>query len=587
MLIASLQGPYSFPLTLRKFPRRMSSPKRYTVTAALPYANGPIHIGHLAGVYIPADIYARYLRNKKKDVLFICGSDEHGVAITMKARKEGKSPQQIVDKYHGLIKKSFEDFGIAFDHYSRTSAPIHRQTASDFFSALHEKGVFIQRTSEQYFDEEAQQFLADRYLSGSCPHCGFSGAYGDQCEKCGSTLSPEELIEPRSALSGTTPTRKATRHYYLPLDAYEDWLREWVLEGHRDWKTNVYGQVKGWIEAGLKARAVTRDLNWGVPVPLPDAANKVLYVWFEAPIGYLSATKEWAAKTGEDWRPYWQDEETSLIHFLAKDNIVFHCIIFPSMLKAHGGLILPSQVPANEFLNLENKKISTSRNWAVWLHEYLQDFKGQQDVLRYVLTANMPETKDNNFTWKDFQTKNNAELVGILGNFVHRVVVLTQKYYQGVAPTAKSGFAEGERLKRFPETIGRFIERFEFRNALKSLLELARMGNGFLQEQQPWKKSKTQPQEVKDIIYTALQIAAAIGYLSEPFLPHTAQKLKAMLNLRPLSWDEVATADLIPAGHQIREAQLLFERIEEAAMDVQRQKLTQHSAENATAPGEG
>ena len=523
------------------------------------------------------------MRSKQRDVLFICGSDEHGAAITLKAKKEGKPPQQIANVYHDLIEFSFADFGIAFDHYSRTSAPIHHQTASEFFSELYDKGVFVERTTAQYFDERAQQFLADRYITGTCPHCGFTAAYGDQCERCGSSLNPEELIAPRSALSGALPIRKATRHYYLPLDAYETWLREWALEGHRDWKANVYGQVKAWLDTGLKARSVTRDLDWGIPVPLPNARNKVLYVWFEAPIGYLSATREWAEKTGRDWRPYWQEGDAQLIHFLAKDNIVFHCIIFPTMLEAHGGLILPTQVPANEFLNLEDQKLSTSRNWAVWLHEYLRDFEGQQDVLRYVLTANMPETKDNNFTWKDFQTKNNAELVGILGNFINRVVVLTHKYYQGVTPTPEAAFPEAERLKTFPETIGRFIEGFEFRNALKALLELARMGNLFLQEQEPWKKLKTQPQAVADVLYTALQIAASIAYLSEPFLPRTAEKLKAMLELEHRPWDAVATAELMPPGHLIGEAELLFRRIEDAEIEAQKQKLVRHRLENQEA----
>ncbi len=550
------------------------------VTAALPYANGPIHIGHLAGVYIPADIYVRYWRNKKRDVVFICGSDEHGVAITIKAKKAGKAPQEIVDTYHASIKKSFADFGISFDHYSRTSASIHRQTASDFFSNLYEKGVFTLQTCEQYFDEVAQQFLADRYIVGTCPHCGFAHAYGDQCENCGCSLSPEELINPRSALSGATPIRKTTQHYYLPLDRYANWLRKWALEEHDHWKTHVYGQVKSWLDTGLKPRAVTRDLDWGIPVPLPDVKNKVLYVWFEAPIGYISATREWAQKTGKDWTSYWCDTDTELTHFLAKDNIVFHCIVFPSMLKAHGDFILPTQVPANEFLTLENQKISTSKDWAVWLPDYLHDFPEQSDVLRYVLTANMPETKDNNFSWKDFQTKNNAELVGILGNFINRVIALTHRYYGGIAPGVTGRFSELDRLKLLPKEIGGFIERFEFRNALRSFLELPRMGNAFLQEQAPWKKIKTQPKAVENSIHVALQIAAGIAYLSEPFLPHTAEKLKDILHLRALSWDEVAAADLIPKGHPIDKSQLLFRKITDGEIDAQMEKLAQAKRKN-------
>ena len=482
----------------------MTDFKRYTITSALPYANGPIHIGHLAGVYVPADIYARYLRMNDMDVLFIGGSDEHGVPITIKARQLGVSPQDIVDKYHNIIKKSFEDFGISFDVYSRTSDPIHHKTASEFFKKLYDDGSFIEKTNKQYYDEENKQFLADRYITGTCPHCGNENAYGDQCENCGTSLSPLELINPKSALSGNIPVLKETKHWYLPLDNYEEWLSEWIIKGHKnDWKPNVYGQVKSWIDQGLKPRAVTRDLDWGVKVPVKDAEGKVLYVWFDAPIGYISAAKEWSEKTGKDWKPYWKDKDSKMLHFIGKDNIVFHCIIFPAMLKAEGSFILPENVPANEFLNLENNKISTSRNWAVWLHEYLEDFPGKQDVLRYVLTANAPETKDNDFTWKDFQARNNNELLAVFGNFVNRTLVLTQKYYDGIVPNCSDfGNISKETLDeiaKFPQLIGSSIERYRFREALNGLMNLARMGNKYLTDMEPWKLVKLDPEKVKKI----------------------------------------------------------------------------------------
>jgi methionyl-tRNA synthetase len=553
---------------------------KYTITAALPYTNGPVHIGHLAGVYVPADIYARYLRQKGKDVLYICGSDEHGVPITIKAKKEGVSPQDVVDKYHAIIKKSFADFGISFDNYSRTSAQVHHDTASDFFKKLYEDGKFIEETREQLYDAEAEQFLADRFVIGTCPKCGNEESYGDQCEKCGTSHNATDLINPKSAITGNIPTLKSTTHWYLPLDQYENFLREWILEGHKeDWKPNVYGQVKSWVDDGLKPRAVTRDLDWGIPVPVKGADGKVLYVWFDAPIGYISATKEWAEQSGKDWEPYWKDKDTKLVHFIGKDNIVFHCIIFPAMLKAHGDYILPENVPANEFLNLEGDKLSTSKNWAVWLHEYLEDFPGKQDVLRYTLTANAPESKDNDFTWKDFQARNNNELVAIFGNFINRVVVLTQKYYQGIIPQAGE-FTDLdeetlEQLQKFPKTIARSLERYRFREGMSELMNLARLGNKYLADEEPWKQIKTNPERVQTIMYVALQIAGGLAVLSEPFLPHTSQKLKAMLRLDPkLVWDNVETREeLLASGHEIDKAQLLFEKIEDAAIQAQIDKL--------------
>lgn len=552
----------------------MSNTNRYTLTAALPYANGPIHIGHLAGVYIPADIYARYLRRKGMDVAFIGGSDEHGIPITIRAKKENTTPQAIVDKYHELIKDTLSNFGVSFDHYSRTSNPKHHEVSSEFFLNLYNKGKFIEEVSEQFYDEEAKEFLADRYIVGTCPKCQNPNAYGDQCESCGSTLSPTELIDPRSALSGSKPVLKETKNWYLPLNEYEDFLKEWILDGHKnDWKTNVYGQVKSWIDDGLKPRAMTRDLNWGVKVPLPDAEGKVLYVWFDAPIGYITSTIEWAEANGKNWKDYWQNPDTKLIHFIGKDNIVFHCIIFPSMLKAHGDYILPENVPANEFMNLEDDKISTSRNWAVWGNEYLEDFPGQQDVLRYVLTANLPENKDNNFTWKDFQTKNNSELVGILGNFVNRVMVLTHKYYNGIVPEKTQDYEELSQLKDFAKKVGGHLEKFEFRNALMEYMNLARLGNQFLQSQEPWKKQDN-PEEVKGIMYVAAQITAMLAQLAEPFMPFTAEKLFKMLNIEPKNWNELEVAEeLIPAGHLFNPSELIFAKIEDETIEKQIQKL--------------
>jgi methionyl-tRNA synthetase len=559
--------------------------ERYTVTSALPYANGPIHIGHLAGVYVPADIYVRYLRMNDKDVLFIGGSDEHGVPITIKARKEGVSPQEIVDRYHEQIKKSFKDFGISFDVYSRTSAPIHHKTASEFFEKLHNDHKFIEKTSEQYFDEETQHFLADRYITGTCPHCGNEKAYGDQCENCGTSLSPLELINPKSALSGNVPKLKETKHWYLPLDQYENWLNEWIIEGHKDdWKVNVYGQVKSWLDSGLKPRAVTRDLDWGVQVPIKEAEGKVLYVWFDAPIGYISASKEWSEETGKNWEPYWKDDTSKLIHFIGKDNIVFHCIIFPTMLHAEGSFIVPENVPANEFLNLENDKISTSNNWAVWLHEYLEDFPDKQDVLRYVLTANAPETKDNDFTWKDFQARNNNELLAIFGNFVNRTLVLTKKYFDGVVPDAGALDNEAkkalEEIAGYPRKISSSIERYRFREALAELMNLARLGNKYLTDQEPWKLIKTDPEKVKTILNISLQIAANLSILSEPFLPFSANKLRNMLNLPQMKWDDAGNFNLLEAGHQLNKPELLFERIEDTEIEAQIRKLLNTKKEN-------
>ena len=554
--------------------------KRYTITAALPYTNGPIHIGHLAGVYVPADIFARYQRLKNNDVAFICGSDEHGVAISIKAKKEGTTPQAIIDKYHAIIKQSFADFGISFDNYSRTSAPIHHQTASDFFKKLYEQGDFIEEISEQLYDEEAHQFLADRFVIGTCPKCGNPEAYGDQCERCGSSLNATDLIDPKSSITGSKPTLKATKHWFLPLNRYQEFLEKWILEGHKsDWKPNVYGQVKSWLDDELKPRAVTRDLDWGIPVPIEGAEGKVLYVWFDAPIGYISSTKEWAEREGKDWRPYWQDKNTELVHFIGKDNIVFHCIIFPAMLKAEGSYILPTNVPANEFLNLEGNKLSTSKNWAVWLHEYLQDFPNQQDVLRYALTANAPETKDNDFTWKDFQARNNNELVAIFGNFINRVAVLTQKYYEGVIPAAgEFNDIDIETLRQITELtekIEQSLERYRFREAQQELMNMARLGNKYLADEEPWKLIKTDPERVKTVMYVALQIATALAVASEPFLPFTSEKLKRMLQLGAISWENLKTnaTELLKAGHRIGTAELLFEKIEDAAIEKQLQRL--------------
>ena len=564
--------------------------KRYTITAALPYTNGPIHIGHLAGVYVPADIYSRYLRAQKKDVAFICGSDEHGVAISIRAKKEGVSPKEIIDKYDGMIRKSFDQLGISFDNYSRTSAPIHHETASDIFSKMQAAGQFVEEVTEQLYDPEAKQYLADRFVTGTCPKCNHTEAYGDQCEQCGSSLNATELINPKSTLSGAEPILKETKHWFLPLDQYEDFMKEWVIEGHKDdWKPNVYGQVKSWVDEGLRPRAVTRDLDWGIPVPVEGADGKVLYVWFDAPIGYISSTKEWAAKNKKDWEPYWKDEETSLVHFIGKDNIVFHCIIFPCILKAAGDYILPENVPANEFLNLEGNKISTSKNWAVWLHEYLEEFPGQEDVLRYVLTANAPETKDNDFTWKDFQARNNNELVAIFGNFINRVSVLTQKYYDGSVPARKNETPEDkealDKMKAFPAIIGESIERFRFREASQELMNLARLGNKYLADQEPWKLIKVDPERVETIMNIALQIAATLATVSEPFLPHSAQKLRAILNItNPTEWNAIATAEnLLVAGHLIGSQELLFAKVEDSNIQAQLDKLEATKKNNADA----
>lgn len=551
----------------------MKNFKRTLITTALPYANGPIHIGHLAGVYVPADIYARYLRLKNEDVLLIGGSDEHGVPITLKAKNEGITPQDVVDKFHGIIKKSFQDFGISFDVYSRTSAQIHHETASEIFRTLYDNGKLIERTSEQYFDEENKQFLADRYIAGTCPKCGFEKAYGDQCESCGTSLSPTELINPVSMISGNQPVLKETKHWYLPLDDYEPWLKEWILEGHKEWKPNVYGQCKSWIDSGLLPRAVTRDLDWGVPVPVEGAEGKVLYVWFDAPIGYISATKELT----KDWEKYWKDPETRMLHFIGKDNIVFHCIIFPVMLKAEGTYNLPENVPANEFLNLENDKISTSRNWAVWLHEYLEEFPGKEDVLKYVLTANSPETKDNDFTWKDFQTRNNNELVAILGNFVNRALVLTQKYYNGLVPECGNLTDSDKETLSSIATIKAEVEKsldsFRIREALKNAMDLARLGNKYLADEEPWKAIKTDAERVKTVMFVSLQITANLTICLEPFLPFSMNKLRGFLNLGKLDWEKLGDTDLLAAGHQLNEPELLFEKIEDSVIEAQIQKL--------------
>ena len=565
--------------------------KRFTITAALPYTNGPVHIGHLAGVYVPADIFARYQRIQGIEVAFICGSDEHGVAIAMKAKKEGKSPQEIIDRYHTIIKNSFQDFGISFDHYSRTSSKTHHDTASDFFEKLYSKGKFVEQITEQLYDDQAQQFLADRFVTGTCPKCSHDSAYGDQCEKCGSSLNATDLIDPKSTITGVTPVLKATKHWFLPLNKYNTFLKDWIVEGHKkDWKPNVYGQVKGWIDEGLKPRAVTRDLDWGIPVPVAGAEGKVLYVWFDAPIGYISATKEWAEKTSNEWEPYWNDSQ--IVHFIGKDNIVFHCIIFPTMLQAHGDFLLPENVPANEFLNLEGQKLSTSRNWAVWLHEYLEDFPEQQDVLRYVLTANAPETKDNDFTWKDFQTRNNSELVAILGNFINRTTVLTHKYYKGEIPEPLTLTVHDtdtlEQLSKYPDIIASSVEKYRFREALQELMNVARLGNKYLADEEPWKVIKEDTKRVQTIMYIAIQITAALAILSEPFLPFTSKKLKNILAFkalkRTLKWDDVSTITrgemLLPKNHIINEAPLLFRKIEDETIQKQLDKLEATKKEN-------
>ena len=567
---------------------------RYTITAALPYTNGPIHIGHLAGVYVPADIYARYLRLQQKDVAFICGSDEHGFAIPMKAKKEGVSPKDIIDKYHGMIQKSFQEFGISFDNYSRTSAKIHHETASEFFEKLYDQGDFIEETTQQLYDAEADQFLADRFVMGTCPNCGHEEAYGDQCENCGSSLNATDLINPKSTITGAVPSLKPTKHWFLPLDRYTDFLTDWIVKGHKkDWKPNVYGQCKSWIDDGLKPRAVTRDLDWGIPVPVPGAEGKVLYVWFDAPIGYISSTKEWAARENKDWEPYWKDRDTKMVHFIGKDNIVFHCIIFPSMLKAHGDYILPENVPANEFLNLEGNKLSTSKNWAVWLHEYLIEFPDMQDVLRYTLTANAPETKDNDFTWKDFQAKNNNELVAIFGNFINRVTVLTHKYYQGEVPSPEN-FSQVDQdtldqIKKYPSIISNSLERYRFREASQELLNLARLGNKYLADEEPWKLIKSDEGRTKTVMFVALQVATALSVLSEPFLPFTSSNLKKMLNVtsnqngESLEWNTVSSREtLLGAGHHINKSELLFRKIEDTEIEAQLAKLEATKKKNST-----
>ncbi len=558
----------------------MSQYKRHLVTSALPYANGPVHIGHLAGVYVPADIYVRYLRLKGEDVLWVCGSDEHGVPITIKARQEGVTPQDVVDKYHNIIKNAFEGLGITFDIYSRTTSATHRETASEFFKKLHSEGKFIEQTSQQYFDPEANQFLADRYITGTCPNCKSEGAYGDQCEKCGSTLNATDLIDPKSTITGAKPMLKETTHWYLPLNDYETFLKEWILDGHKEWKPNVYGQCKSWIDMGLQPRAVSRDLNWGIPVPVEGAEGKVLYVWFDAPIGYISATKDLTP----DWEKYWKSEDTKMVHFIGKDNIVFHCIVFPAMLKAHGDYILPENVPANEFLNLEGDKISTSRNWAVWLHEYLEDFPGKQDVLRYVLCANAPETKDNDFTWKDFQARNNNELVAILGNFVNRAIVLTNKYYGGVVPACgeltdfdKQCISE---LQQSKATLENYIENYKFREALKEAMNVARIGNKYLADTEPWKLVKTDAKRVETIMNIAMQITANIAIAIEPFMPFTADKITKLVNLDKIAWDKFGCMDILEVGHKVNPAELLFEKIEDEVVEKQLQKLADTKAAN-------
>jgi methionyl-tRNA synthetase len=566
---------------------------RYTITAALPYANGPLHIGHIAGAYLPADIFVRYLRLRKKEVAFMCGSDEHGAAITIRAKKEGITPNAIIDKYHELNKSTFEKFGIAFDMYHRTSDPSHHELSQEFFTNLYEKGEFLEHESEQYYDEEFNQFLADRYITGKCPKCGNEGAYGDQCEKCGSSLSPTDLINPVSTLSGKTPILKSTRHWFLPLDKYQEWMEKWLIEGKKGkWKSNVYGQCSSWLNQGLQPRAMTRDLDWGVDVPLKGAEGKKLYVWLDAPIGYISATKQWAKDTGKDWEKFWKkqanpEDDSTLIHFIGKDNIVFHCIIFPVILHAHGDYILPENVPANEFLNLEGDKLSTSRNWAVWLHEYLKDFPGQEDVLRYALAATLPETKDSEFTWKDFQTRNNSELVAIFGNFINRAVVLTHKYYDGKVPERGEWFDYDQEildeLKGYPELIEEKIVNYKFRDALAAMMEFARLGNKYLAETEPWKLQKENPERVKTIMNLALQIAANLSIVCEPFLPFTATKLRNMLNIEAYEWDLAGSSDLLEAGHQINKAELLFEKIEDKTVEEQVNKLEESKKANAGA----
>ena len=558
--------------------------KRYTVTTALPYANGPVHIGHLAGVYIPADTYVRYLRMKGEEVLFVGGSDEHGVPITIKAEKEGCTPQDIVDRYHNIIKDSFEKLGISYDIYSRTSSKTHHETAAAFFKKLYEDGKFIERETEQFFDPERNKFLSDRYIIGTCPKCGNDHAYGDQCEKCGSSMSPEELINPHSALSGAKLVKKATKHWYLPLDQYEQWLRDWIIEGHKEWKPNVYGQVKSWLDNGLQPRAVTRDLDWGVPVPLEEADGKVLYVWFDAPIGYISNTIEHCREKGTDWEKWWKDEDTKLVHFIGKDNIVFHCIIFPCMLKAYGDYIVPENVPANEFLNLENDKISTSRNWAVWLHEYLEEFPGKQDVLRYALTANAPETKDNNFTWKDYQDRNNNELLAVFGNFVNRSLVLTHKYFEGKVPALtnlnEKDNAAIEEMNQYPDKIAHLLDTYKFREALSELMNLARLGNRYLTENEPWKQFKTDPERVKTVLAVSLQIVAKLAILSEPFLPFSAKKLQAMIGLEVSGWNQAKETVLLNEESQIGEVELLFTKVEDETVAAQIKKLEDTKKQN-------
>jgi len=566
----------------------MKKPKRYLITSALPYANGPLHLGHIAGAYLPADIYVRYLKLKGEDVAFICGSDEHGVPITLRARKEGVSPQDIVDKYHEMMKKSFAELGIAFDIYHRTSDPLHHETASDFFTVMNEKGEFIEKEEEQFFDEQEQQFLADRYIIGTCPKCGFENAYGDQCEKCGTSLSPRELINPKSTISGNPPVLKTTKHWYLDLEKYQhEWLEKWIDSHKSDWKANVYGQCKSWLNSGLQPRAVTRDLDWGVPVPVPNSEGKVLYVWFDAPIGYISATKAWAKENGKNWKDYWQSDDSRLIHFIGKDNIVFHCLIFPAMLKAHGDYILPDNVPANEFLNLEGEKLSTSRNWAVWIHEYLKDFPGKQDVLRYAICTTLPEQKDNDFTWKDFQTRNNSELVAIFGNFVNRTIVLTHKYFEGKVPACgeltqfdKDTLAEISVIKG---NLEKSIENFRFREAIKTAMDLARLGNKYLTDTEPWKVIKTDEERVKTILNVSLQITANLSIIMEPFIPFTAEKLRRFLNIEKLNWNLAGNDDLLKAGHQIAQAELLFDKIEDEEIEKQIQKLMDSKAANEIA----
>ena len=564
--------------------------KRTTVTAALPYANGGVHIGHLAGVYVPADIYVRYLRLKNREVAFICGSDEHGVPITIRAKKEGVTPQDVCDRYHKLIKDSFEEFGISFDIYSRTTSETHNKFASDFFRKLYDDGKLVEQESEQYYDEEAHQFLADRYIMGECPHCGNPNAYGDQCEKCGSDLSPMELKNPHSTISGSQPVIKRTKNWYLPLNDYQEWLKQWILTDHKEWRPNVYGQCKSWLDMDLQPRAMTRDLDWGIPVPVQGAEGKVLYVWFDAPIGYISNTKELCENDPEHfgtWQKWWQDPETRLVHFIGKDNIVFHCIIFPTMLKTHGNYILPDNVPANEFLNLEDNKISTSKNWAVWLHEYLRDFEGKQDVLRYVLTANAPETKDNNFTWKDFQERNNSELVAVYGNFVNRALQLTKKYWNGVVP-ACGELEEIDRqtiqeFKDVKEKVEAYLEIFKFREAQKEAMNLARIGNKYIAETEPWKLWKTDPKRVETILYISLQLVANLSIAFEPFLPFSSKKLREMINMTEYDWSELGSTDLLPAGKQLAEPELLFEKIEDEAIEAQLRKLEETKKANEAA----